>query len=85
MTPDSQNPGGVWFAVLRQGFPQLRGNGIRRDVFDLNCLRNRIAHHEPVNELALPEAHEAALLVAAWILSSDEPLRASSGDSGQKC
>jgi hypothetical protein len=61
----------LWLPCLRDAFPGIRGQGMRRDVHDamrdLHLLRNRIAHHEPIHNRPLGELHAAALTTAGWI------------------
>jgi hypothetical protein len=61
----------LWLPCLRDAFPGIRGQGMRRDVHDamrdLHLLRNRIAHHEPIHNRPLPELHAVALTTAGWI------------------
>lgn len=44
---------------------------MRRDVYDamknLNILRNRIAHHEPIHIRPLLALHQVALTLAGWV------------------
>ena len=61
----------LWLPCLRDAFPGIRGQGMRRDVHDamrdLHLLRNRIAHHEPIHNRPLGELHAVALTTAGWI------------------
>jgi hypothetical protein len=61
----------LWLPCLRDAFPGIRGQGMRRDVHDsmrdLHLLRNRIAHHEPIHNRPLAELHAVALTTAGWI------------------
>lgn len=61
----------LWLPCLRAAFPGLRGRGMRRDVNDavrdLQLLRNRIAHHEPIHDRPLPALHATAMRVAGWV------------------
>ena len=61
----------LWLPCLRDAFPGIRGQGMRRDVHDamrdLHLLRNRIAHHEPIHNRPLFELHSVALSTAGWI------------------
>ena len=61
----------LWLPCLRDAFPGIRGQGMRRDVHDamrdLHLLRNRIAHHEPIHNRPVVELHAVALTTAGWI------------------
>lgn len=61
----------LWLQCLRQAWPGLDGQGLRRDAHnvlrDLHVLRNRIAHHEPIHNRPLREHHAAAITAAGWI------------------
>jgi hypothetical protein len=61
----------LWLPCLRDAFPGIRGQGMRRDVHDamrdLHLLRNRIAHHEPIHNRPLAELHGVALTTAGWV------------------
>jgi hypothetical protein len=61
----------LWLPCLRDAFPGILGQGMRRDVHDamrdLHLLRNRIAHHEPIHNRPLAELHAVALTTAGWI------------------
>lgn len=61
----------LWLPCLRDAFPGIRGQGMRRDVHDamrdLHLLRNRIAHHEPIHNRPLSRLHSQALTTAGWV------------------
>lgn len=58
----------LWRPCLYRAFP---GNGRRREVHtamtDLNLIRNRIAHHEPIHNRPLATLHRTAVTLAAWV------------------
>ena len=67
---NAHHSGTLWAPALRHAFPHLRSK-IRTDVYDrldrLNTFRNRIAHYEPVHDVALEDRFEDLLAVAGWI------------------
>ncbi len=59
----------LWAPALRRAFPHLQPQ--RRDliyvpVYELNRLRNRIAHHEPIHDRQLSERHDDLLRVTGF-------------------
>lgn len=60
----------LWTPALRHGFPQLESQQ-RKVVFetvsDLNILRNRIAHHEPIFKRNLTEDYLKVYRLINWI------------------
>lgn len=60
----------LWTPALRNGFPQLESQQ-RRMVFEtvseLNVLRNRIAHHEPIFKRNLREDFMRVFRLINWI------------------
>jgi hypothetical protein len=61
----------LWLPCLRGAFPGIEGRGMRRDVHDalreLNLLRNRVAHHEPIHNRPLGTLHDLILTTAGWV------------------
>ena len=60
----------IWAPCLQKAFPHLqprRRVDVSNPVADMNRLRNRIAHHEPIHGVPLGERHEALLQVAGYI------------------
>lgn len=60
----------LWPQALRRGFPHLGAGGrrvLRDTVLDLQGLRNRIAHHEPIHGIDLSRRHRQSLDVAGYI------------------
>lgn len=60
----------LWPQALRHGFPHLSAGGrsvLRDIVLDLQGLRNRIAHHEPIHAIDLSRRHRQSLEVAGYI------------------
>ncbi len=60
----------LWAPALRRAFPHLQPQ--RRDlvyspVYELNRLRNRIAHHEPIHARNLSDRHDDLLRVTGFI------------------
>jgi len=60
----------LWAPALRRAFPHLQPQ--RRDlvyspVYELNRLRNRIAHHEPIHGRNLSDRHDDLLRVTGFI------------------
>jgi hypothetical protein len=58
----------LWRTCLYRAFP---GQGLRREVHealrDLNRIRNRCAHHEPIHNRPIAQLHATALTVAGWV------------------
>jgi hypothetical protein len=60
----------LWAPALRFAFPHLRPQDRRAvygPVVDLNRLRNRVAHHEPVHHLDLFAQHQNMLRIADFM------------------
>ncbi|MBJ7594874.1 MAG: hypothetical protein JF886_08430 [Candidatus Dormibacteraeota bacterium] len=60
----------LWAQVLRHAFPHLqpqRRSDVYEPIQELNGLRNRIAHHEPIHHLELPRLHNSILLVGGYL------------------
>ncbi len=66
LAPDADP--GLW-PVLRPALPHLTGGreDVHRPVALLSRVRNLVAHHEPVGEADLRGAHDAAVLVVAYV------------------
>lgn len=60
----------LWAQALRHAFPNLNPAhrpAVYEPIVDLNQLRNRVAHHEPVHSHNLAQAHQKMLDVTAMI------------------
>lgn len=66
LAPDADP--GLW-PVLRPAFPHLTGGreDVHRPVALLSRVRNLVAHHEPVGEADLRDAHDAAVVVVGYV------------------
>lgn len=67
---DSRHSTTLWAPALRHAFPHLRPK-VRTEVYErleqLNLLRNRIAHYEPIYRTPLDERFHDLLAVSGWI------------------
>jgi hypothetical protein len=57
----------LWPQALRHDFPHLSAGGrsmLRDTGLDLQGLRNRSAHHEPIHGIDLSRSHRQSLKVA---------------------
>lgn len=65
-----QNYADLWRANLRMVFPNLRNGMKRHDVQvagkAVNRLRNRVAHHEPLLDVNVPEAMSQIFSLLEW-------------------
>ena len=61
----------IWSKHLTTGFPHLPNNVTRQDVFlraqEVNKLRNRISHHEPIIRVDISKEYGAILELLEWI------------------
>lgn len=65
----------LWVPGLHAAFPQLPGGGAsqqsRDTVFkrmeDINLLRNRIAHHEPIHQRDLAQDEQRIFAITGWV------------------
>jgi hypothetical protein len=60
----------LWAPALRHAFPHLhpaRRATAYQVVDQLNSVRNRVAHHEPIHCLDITARHQEVLLAASWI------------------
>lgn len=60
----------LWAPALRRAFPHLhpqRRELVYSPVYELNRLRNRIAHHEPIHDRNLTDRHDDLLRITGFI------------------